>query len=188
MNRVASSDRNFYDRCYFNAHDRSGEIFMVTGLGVYPNLGVIDAYSVARSGDTQWSVRFSDALAERTLDQVVGGYRIEVIEPLHRLRLICESPDSSLDFDLHWTRAFPAVQEEPHVLMSGDRAIVESSRFCQLGSWSGHLRVGDLEFDVSDDRWSGARDRSWGIRPVGESEPPGRAAESVAGFWWLYTP
>ena len=43
MDRVASSDRNFYDRSYFNAHDRTGEIFLVTGLGVYPNLGVIDA-------------------------------------------------------------------------------------------------------------------------------------------------
>jgi hypothetical protein len=187
MNRVASSDRNFYDRCYFNAHDRSGEIFLVTGLGVYPNLGVVDAYAVARSGDTQWSVRFSDARTDRTLDQAVGGYRIEVLEPL-RLRVICESPDSTLDFDLHWTGAFPGVQEKPHVLMSGDRPIVDSSRFCQLGSWNGRLRVGDREFEVRDDRWSGARDRSWGIRPVGEPEPPGRAAESLAGFWWLYAP
>jgi len=188
MTRVASTDRNFYDRCYFNAHDRSGEIFLVTGLGVYPNLGVIDAYAAARSGERQWSVRFSDALAERSLDQSVGGYRIEVLEPLRRLRLTCQSPDSSLDFDLHWTAAFPAVAEEPHVLMSGSRPIVDSSRFCQLGSWAGRLRVGGLEFDVTDDRWSGARDRSWGIRPVGESEPPGRAAESLAGFWWLYAP
>ena len=76
MDRVATSDRNFYDRCYFNAHDRSGEIFMVTGLGVYPNLGVIDAYAAARPGDRQWSVRFSDALDQRTLEQQVGGYRI----------------------------------------------------------------------------------------------------------------
>jgi hypothetical protein len=189
MNRVASSDRNFYDRCYFNAHDRSGEVFLVTGLGVYPNLGVIDAYAAARSGDRQWSVRFSDALAERSLDQQVGGYRIEVVEPLSRLHLTCQSPDSSLDFDLHWTGSFPAMQEEPHLLMSGHRPIVDSARFCQLGSWSGTLRVGDREFDVSDDRWSGARDRSWGIRPVGEGEPPGRAAaESLAGFWWLYAP
>ena len=28
MRYVDSSDRNFYDRCYFNAHDRSGEIFL----------------------------------------------------------------------------------------------------------------------------------------------------------------
>jgi hypothetical protein len=84
MDRVATSDRNFYDRCYFNAHDRTGEVFLVTGLGVYPNLGVIDAYATARCGDRQWSVRFSDALGERSLEQRVGGYRIEVIEPLRR--------------------------------------------------------------------------------------------------------
>ena len=188
MSRVASSDRNFYDRCYFNAHDRSGDIFLVTGLGVYPNLGVIDAYAAARAGDWQWSVRFSDALAERGLDQQVGCYRIEVVEPLRKLHLTCQSPDSSLDFDLHWTGSFPALAEDAHLLMSGSRPIVDSSRFCQLGSWSGRLRVGDREFDVTDDHWSGARDRSWGIRPVGEPEPPGRAAESMSGFWWLYMP
>uniref|UniRef100_UPI002453DD5D DUF7064 domain-containing protein n=1 Tax=Nocardia brasiliensis TaxID=37326 RepID=UPI002453DD5D len=37
--------------------------------------------------------------------------------------------------------------------------------------------------------WTGTRDRSWGIRPVGESEPPGRAAsEPSGGFWWMYVP
>jgi hypothetical protein len=152
MNRVATSDRNFYDRCYFNVHDRTGDIFVVTGLGVYPNLGVIDSYAAARHGDRQWSVRFSDALAERSLDQQVGGYRIEVIEPLARLRLSCQSPDGSLDFDLAWTAAFPAVQEDPHLLMAGGRPIVDASRFSQLGSWSGQLRVGGTEFAVSDDR------------------------------------
>jgi hypothetical protein len=50
MAYVATSDRNAYDRCYVNAHDRSGELFVVSGLGVYPNLGVRDAYvTVMRS-------------------------------------------------------------------------------------------------------------------------------------------
>jgi hypothetical protein len=189
MDRVASSDRNFYDRCYYNAHDRTGEIFLVTGLGVYPNLGVIDAYATARSGGRQWSVRFSDALAERSLDQQVGGYRIEVAEPLQRLNLSCQSPDGSLDFDLRWTAAFPAVQEEPHLLLAGRRPILDASRFSQMGSWSGRLQVGGREFTVTSDRWAGVRDRSWGIRPVGEPEPPGRAAaEPIEGFWWVYAP
>jgi hypothetical protein len=187
MSRVASSDRNFYDRCYLNAHDRTGDVFLVTGLGVYPNLGVIDAYATARRGDLVWSARFSDALAERGLDQRVGGYQIEVVEPLRRLRLTCHSPE--LDFDLSWTAAFPAVQEEPHLLLAGSRPILDSSRFCQLGNWSGRLAVGGTELTVSDDRWSGARDRSWGIRPVGEAEPAGRpAADPLGGFWWLYAP
>ena len=189
MDRVATSDRNFYDRCYFNAHDRSGEVFLVTGLGVYPNRGVIDAYATARCGGRQWSVRFSDALGERSLEQRVGGYRIEVIEPLRRLRLRCAAPDGGVDFDLHWTAAFPAVQEEPHLMLAGRRPVLDASRFSQLGSWDGRLRVGDREFAVSGDRWGGARDRSWGIRPVGEPEPPGAAAaEPAAGFWWLYAP
>jgi hypothetical protein len=189
MDRVATSDRNFYDRCYFNAHDRTGEIFLVTGLGVYPNLGVIDAFAVARRGDRQWSVRFSDALAERSLDQQVGGYRIEVVEPLQRLRLRCAAPDGGIDFDLHWSAAFPAVPEEPHLMLAGRRPVLDASRFCQLGRWSGQLRVGEREFTVSSDAWSGSRDRSWGIRPVGEPEPPARAAaEPPGGFWWLYVP
>ena len=39
-----SSDRNFYDRSYFNAHDRTGDIFLISGIGYYPNLGVKDAF------------------------------------------------------------------------------------------------------------------------------------------------
>ena len=189
MDRVATSDRNFYDRCYLNLHDQSGDVFMVTGLGVYPNLGVIDAYAAARTGDEIHSVRFSDALGERSLDQQVGGYRIDVAEPLRQLDLHCQSPDGSLDFDLHWTAAFPAVQEEPHLLLAGRRPILDASRFCQMGRWSGQLKVGDREFTVTPDECGGARDRSWGIRPSGEPDPPGRSAdETPQGFWWLYAP
>jgi hypothetical protein len=41
---------------------------------------------------------------------------------------------------------------------------------------------------VDPARWIGARDRSWGLRPVGEPEPPGRPAEpDFQGFWWVYS-
>ena len=45
FDRVATSDRNFYDRYYFNCHDLTGETFLVVAMGVYPNLGVIDAFA-----------------------------------------------------------------------------------------------------------------------------------------------
>lgn len=38
MAQVVTSDRNFYDRYYFTAHDRTGEVFLVTGFGAYPGL------------------------------------------------------------------------------------------------------------------------------------------------------
>jgi hypothetical protein len=186
---VGTTDRNFYDRSYFNAHDRTGEVFFISGLGVYPNLGVTDAFAVVRRGDRQHVVRFSDAHDGRSTEAGVGPYRVEVQEPLQQIRLICDGDDHGLGFDLTWKGSFPAVMEAPHVLRTGPRAILDASRFAQVGTWSGVLRVDGDEIAVSDDRWVGTRDRSWGIRPVGEPEPAGRQAdEPREGFWWLYVP
>ena len=88
MAYVATSDRNAYDRCYVNAHDHTGEMFCVTGLGVYPNLGVSDAFiTVMRSG-CQSTLQLSGVLGEDRLNQPVGPYRIEVVEPRRRLRRV----------------------------------------------------------------------------------------------------
>src|SRR3954452_17860875 len=89
MRFVGSSDRNFYDRCYFNAHDRTGDIFLITGAGIYPQLGVKDAYAVFRRGTTQRVIRCSDALDDERLNVKVGPYRVEVVEPLQQIRLVC---------------------------------------------------------------------------------------------------
>lgn len=189
MRYADTSDRNFYDRCYFNAHDRTGDLFLITGLGVYPNLGVVDAYATVRRGDTQWAVRFSDALEERSLDARVGPYRVEVVESLSKIRLVCDTADRGIGFDLTWEGSFPCIDEPRHLIHHGSRLIIDGCRFAQLGTWSGTLTLDGSDIAVSDDRWVGSRDRSWGIRPVGEAEPPGRSAEEGReGFWWLYAP
>jgi hypothetical protein len=190
MAYVGTSDRNFYDRCYFNAHDRTGDIFLITGLGYYPNLGVMDAYATVRRGDTQWAVRFSDAMSDDRLAQHVGPYAIEVIEPLQKVRLTCDAADMGIAFDLAWDGSFPAVQEQSHVMRTGPRPILDASRFAQVGSWSGTLTVDGSEIAVDPEVWMGTRDRSWGIRPVGASESPERFAseQPLEGFWWLYVP
>ena len=107
MQHVATSDRNAYDRCYFNAHDRTGDVFLVTGMGVYPNLGVTDAYATVRRGDEQDTLRISDALGDDRMAQRVGPYRIEVLEPLERIRVVCDGDDHGVAFDLTWTGSFP---------------------------------------------------------------------------------
>ena len=191
MRYAGTSDRNFYSRSYFNAHDRTGDVFLITGLGVYPNLGVIDAFATVRRADTQCAVRFSNALEESSrLAPAVGPYRLEVLEPLERIRVVCDGDEHGLGFDLTWEGSFPAVMEQPHVMKAGPRSIIDASRFAQLGSWSGDLRVGGETIAVDPGRWLGSRDRSWGLRPVGEPDPPGRFAddEPLEGFWWLYVP
>ena len=58
----ASSDRNFYDRSYLCAHDRTGDVFVIMGVGYYPVLGVKDAFVLVRRGEVQTAVRLSDAM------------------------------------------------------------------------------------------------------------------------------
>jgi len=49
--------------------------------------------------------------------------------------------------------------------------------------------VGDETYEVTPDRWWGARDHSWGVRPVGEPEPPGiRQGELSMDGMWNYAP
>lgn len=189
MAEVGTTDRNFYDRCYFNAFDPSATDgpMLVTGLGMYANLGVVDAYAVVRAGDKQHAVRFSDALHENRLDQHVGPYRVDVLEPLQAIRVRCAGDGHGIGFDLTWAGSFPAVQEPQHQIRMGTRTILDTARFAQVGTWRGVLRVDGTEYEVRD--WIGSRDRSWGIRPIGEPEPAGRpAAEPTEGFWWLYAP
>ncbi len=190
MAHVASSDPNAYDRCYFNAHGRSGDPFALFGLGLYPNLGVIDAYVSVRSGDRQLTVRASDALDDQDrLAPAVGPFRIEIIEPLERLRFVCDGDDHGVGFDLEWVGSFPAVDEAPHRWRSGSQVLLDAQRFAQVGTWEGELRVDGTTHAITPDRWVGTRDRSWGIRPVGAPGGPSRASsETIEGFWWTYVP
>jgi hypothetical protein len=184
----ASSDRNAYDRCYLNAHDRTGDIFVITGLGYYPNLGTKDAFFLVRRGDVQTALHLGDPLDHDRLDQHVGPYRIEVVEPLRELRLTLEETEG-IAADLTWRGSFDVVQEQPHLMRTGNRITLDAQRFAQVGTWEGTLSIDGEEIAVTPDRWVGTRDRSWGIRPVGESEPPGApATPAFEGMWWLYVP
>jgi hypothetical protein len=191
-----SSDRNFYDRSYFNAHDRTGDIFVITGIGYYPNLGVKDAFLLVSrrdgkfggSGDTQTAVHLSDAIDGDRLNQCVNGYRVQVIEPLQKLRITLAETEG-IACDLTWEGLYPVVQEQRHLMRTGNRTTLDAQRFAQLGSWSGNLVIDDETIAVDPATWIGTRDRSWGIRPVGESEPAGRPADPpFEGMWWLYVP
>ena len=112
MSQVGTSDKNFYDRCYFNAHDRTGDVFVITGLGTYANLGVVDAYATVKVGDTVRTTRFSDAIGPDRMHQQVGPYRIEVLEPLQHVRVVCDGDDHGVGLDLTWEGSFAAVEEE----------------------------------------------------------------------------
>ena len=192
VRQPGTSDRNFYDRYYFNCHPCSDELFLVMGMGQYPNLGVQDAFALVRRGDEHRVVRASRELGLDRLDTSVGsvprrGDRGPEDAALHARR----RPSTASSYDLTWKGYVPAFQEPPHVDRNANgRAFLDACRLAQLGSWSRHRsRSTARRYDVTPDHWWGSRDRSWGIRPVGEAEAPGNlAAKPAEPFRWLYAP
>ncbi|HKA92945.1 MAG TPA: hypothetical protein VKE97_04020, partial [Acidimicrobiia bacterium] len=188
IRNVGTSDRNFYDRYYFNMHGCSDELFLIIGIGQYPNLGVQDAFACVRRGDKHRVVRASRELDDR-MDTSVGPFRVEVIEGLKKVRVILEPTEHGIACDLTWEGAIPAFLEPRQYIRKYGRVLFDTMRFAQTGFWSGSLEVADEHFDVTPDRWWGTRDRSWGVRPVGEAEHPGiRQGEGQLGGMWNYAP
>ena len=78
----AGTDRNFYDRYFFNGYTRDGAHFFAAAMGIYPQLNVIDAaFSVIVDG-VQHNLHASRVLHMERLDTSVGPIGIEVVEPL----------------------------------------------------------------------------------------------------------
>ena len=188
VRHVAISDRNFYDRYYFNLHASADDYFAIFGLGQYPNLGVTDAFIAVTKGDTQRVVRASRPLLDR-MDTSVGPITIEVIEPLERLRVIVEPSEHDVAMDVMWTASVPAVEEPRQYLRNRGKVIFDTQRFAQLGRWEGTLTVAGEDIAVTPARCGGSRDRSWGVRPVGEKLAGGiREGQSVMASMWNYFP
>lgn len=204
VRRVGTSDRNFYDRYYFNCmpvapspgEERDGP-FLIMGMGQYPNLGTTDAFAVVVHDGVHRVVRASRVLGLDRMDTSVGPFSITVVRGLEELCFRLDDAfttdtgdETSLAFDLTWHGAQRPIEEPRHTDRDAvGRIFLDACRLAQMGGWSGRLRIGERTWEVTPDAWWGSRDRSWGIRPSGESEPPGVAATlPSAGFNWLYVP
>ncbi len=191
FDQVFTSDRNFYDRYYFNLHPLSGDLFVVFGMGQYPNLGTTDAFVCVVYQGKQYVVRSSRELGANRLDTTVGPFGVEVIEGLKKMRIYCTSNEHDIDFDLRFDGTGPAVEEPRTLMRKGARIVMDTSRYTQMGRWEGHINIKGETIAINYEDYLGVRDHSWGIRPVGESEPLGiRINEYIDnyGFFHMWAP
>lgn len=180
FDHVATSDRNFYDRYYFNMHSSSDELFVIMGMGQYPNLGVTDAFITVSIGTEQHTIRASRELGVDRMDTNVGPLGVEIIEGLRRLRFTCAPNEWGIEADVTFVGTVDALEEPRTFTRKYGRVEQDVTRYAQVGTWQGHLTVAGKTFAVTPDRWMGVRDRSWGVRPVGEREHPGIKVRQAA--------
>jgi hypothetical protein len=180
----ATGDANHYDRFFFNGYTPDASLYFGVALGLYPNRAVIDgSFSVLRHGE-QVNVH---AAGECPLDRTrpaVGPLGVEIVEPMRVLRVVVDAPEHGLAADVVFRSRTAPIQEPRFVRSTGIRLLMDYTRLTQLGSWEGWVSVDGVRHELPAGTW-GSRDRSWGIRPVGD-RLPGPASEPQ--FSWLWAP
>jgi hypothetical protein len=184
----AGTHPNFYDRYWFNGYSRDGEIFFAMALGVYPFRNVMDAsFSVIHDG-MQHNIHASRNLQVERMDTRVGPIGVEVIEPLQTLRVWVEENEYDIHGEVIFQGRAKAFEEPRFTLREGTRLLWDYTRLTQSGTYAGRLQVKGQEIEVSRQRFFGTRDRSWGIRPIGDLTPQPMANPPQPQYYWLWAP
>ena len=189
---AATGDLNHYDRCFFNGYTRDGSLFFAVAMGLYPNRHVADAaFSVvtpAGEARSQHSVFHSQRAPQDRRDcTALGPIVVEVVQPLQTLRVTVNAPDHGLRAELTFDGRSAAFEEPHFFLRAGTRTLLDYTRLTQFGSWSGWIEVDGQQHEVEPANVWGCRDRSWGIRPVGERAATGAPVQDPQ-FFWLWAP
>lgn len=181
---VGDGHPNRYDRYWFNGYTE--DLYFSIGLGIYPNRGIIDAaFSVVRDG-VQRSVFASGRIPADRTQTTIGPISIEILEPMRANRIRVDAPEFGLVADLTYRARTAAHQEPRQTMYSGTTMTMDVTRTTQLGTWTGTLSSGG-ETVPMDRTVYGTKDRSWGIRPVGQPAPAAPAARKHQVFF-LWAP
>ncbi len=182
----AGSDRNFYDRFFFNGYSDDGSVFFAAALGVYPQLNIMDAsFSLSYDG-RQYNLRTSKEMLGDRLDLSIGPLRIEIVKPLQETRITLSDNEGGLTGTLTAIARHAPIEEPRFTRRQGTRLMMDLTRATQNIDWQGQLDLRGTKIDVSACR--GTRDRSWGIRQVGAADAQAPVPPAPQQFYWLWTP
>jgi hypothetical protein len=172
-----------YDRFWFNGYTE--DCYFAVALGLYPNRGVIDAaFGVVHDG-WQRSVFASGRMPLDPACTRVGPISIEITEPLRVNRVLVDAADLGITADLTFRARTAAFSEPRQTLMDGTRPVMDVTRLAQMGQWAGAVGLRGTSLPLDAATVYGTKDRSWGIRPVGQPAPaaPPRTPPQIFFLW-----
>jgi len=162
-----NEDPDFMDRLYFGCHNPEGTLFLVAGLGTYPNINIMDGYVIVRQNAVQHNLRLSrhlqgDPATTRQGDPAItqlGPLSIKVIEPLKRWGVHLGDNDYGIGCSLEFEGRISSYGEKaPQARYYG--------HYNQMGQYKGSITIGSQQFNV--DGFVGARDRSRRRKQAGQ--------------------
>ena len=189
ISQPSVTDRNFYDRYWFNGYSNAGDLYLGVGFGRYPHRFVQDGHLSVVVDGVQHSFHCSGRAPDDPRDSSVGPMRIEVVDPMRVCRVLVEPNDTGIDCDLTFYANTAPHQEPKNVMYDGTRLIMDTLRFTQFGRWEGYVSIQGRRIEVTRDAMYGTRDKSWGVRPVGEFEEGAPSKLSTSpGVYFVWMP
>jgi hypothetical protein len=185
---TASSDRFTYDRFWYNGHAKDGSFYFGIGLCRYPNLGILDcALSLAIDGH-QYAFHGSRRAPQEPAETVIGPFDLQILEPMGRHRLVIGPNETGIECDLVFAPRTGVVLENRQTMRNERHLVMDVSRLDQFGYWQGVIRYDGKELQVDGRNTCGIKDRSWGIRPVGEAYTGGAPIDTFQAAHFIWSP
>jgi hypothetical protein len=158
-------DSQAYERVWFTAQDKVGELLFVCGLGLYPNLGTAEAFAIANVRGSHSTVRAHRRLGDNRMDMRVGPFTFEVVEPFKQWRLSLAENPHSVSFDINWfDTKRPVFRNLGAGVIVGGRPFGGVAGYDGFGVQEGWVRVNGERFDLGRGTHLGTRDHHWGTR------------------------
>jgi hypothetical protein len=187
----ASSDKDVYERYWFNGYSKAGDMYLGIGTALYPHLGIQDCgISIVYEGH-QYAFHASARATPEPSELRVGPFNVDIVEPMRSLRVTLEPNETDFACDLLWEGRTGNVEEPRHHFGGGGiRKTMDTTRFAQLGHWSGWIEFGGKRLDLDRNETWGTKDRSWGIRPLigGDTRGAPNPPRPGGGLFFLWAP
>ena len=174
-----TSDAQAYERMWFTSHDTTGDLLVVAGMGIYPNLGTAEAFAIVNVRGRHTTVRAHRKLGLNRMDMTVGPLGFELVEPFRQWRLTLDENEFGTAFDLSWfDTKRPVYRLIGGGLFIGTKPFAGVAGYDGFGRQSGWVTAHGERFEV-DRRDTGAPATTTGALGTGSAGRPCGAGTSI---------
>ncbi len=159
---VAGSDPQWNDGHYVCLTDVDGTVSLTSNVRLYQNNDVLDGFVCLRHDGRQHNIRLSRRLRPDMDTLGVGPLRIELTEPMRRLRLVLDDNDHGISLDVMCHSTSVPYEDPVEITRVDGRLLSERATYELAGTCEGWVQVGSTRVELVPERSAFFRNHSWG--------------------------
>ena len=169
MEQVEGRNPRWVDELWFHVGTADGQLSVAGHMGVYPATATMDAAASVVHGGKQHDARFGRVVQGDRDRREVGGMTAEILEPFTSWRFRLAPADgqaASFDITLETPNQPMEVAGPVQHRRDGRQLIWDLWHYAQAGRASGTVTVNGQTLTLDPATAAGARERTWGVRPI----------------------